>query len=299
MNGFIVINKLLGQRCTSLVNQASWLTKTKFGHGGTLDSTAQGLVLLLAGKGTRLTETAMDWPKTYRAQVRLGFETTTDDASGEALSLPSDTSHVTLRDVSLALQRQLGWVPQEPPQISALRVDGQRAHQRARQGQQVLFKPRFVQNISFRSLEMKGDEVSFEVTCHRGGYIRSIARQLGRQLGVGGHLTSLERLTLGPLSLEGALSGADITEKSLVQFLRPLDEFARLLPHIEVDADVGKRLLAGLPQWFHSLNRVQFGRYPSKTLALICPQVISLCEVCKIEGKWCVRAKANLGRDEA
>lgn len=298
MNGFVVVHKQVGVRCTDLVNRASRLTGSKVGHAGTLDSTASGVVLLLFGAATRLTETVMDWPKTYQASVRLGFETESDDYAGAPRGPRQEPGAVTLRAAELALIGQLGVVAQEPPQISALRVDGERAHRLARSGRMVQFAPRFVHNVAVRNLTLEGDRVNFQLTCHRGGYVRSVARLLGRQLGVGGHIASLERLNLGPLTLEGALSSEEITAQSLGLNLRPLEDLARYLPYIEADKFVGHRLLAGLPQWLSVLPNWHFETARSTCpLAVLTPQVISLCDLTVLEGRPCLKARVNLRRD--
>lgn len=300
LNGFLVLNKALGCRCTDLVRRCSRLTgQKKVGHAGTLDSTAQGLVVMLFGPATRLTEAVMEFPKTYEATVRFGWETDTDDASGAPTTERRSDEGVTFQTLERALLSQMGLTAQEPPRISALRVDGQRAHKLARGGAKFEFRPRFVENRSFsRPVRQPDGTWRFLFTCHRGGYLRSVARLAGRWLGCGAHLAALRRLSLGPLTLEGALDSETLSEERIRSFLRPAEELVRFLPHCEAGPDVERRLCGGLPQWFDRLPPLEFSPGGAAgPVAVLTPGHLSLCDRCLDEaGKVCLKARANVAR---
>ncbi len=182
----------------------------RVGHTGTLDPFASGLLVLCIGKATRLAEYYQGLPKTYVAEIQLGIETTTDDVTGDMIGQvqPISFSHQALEE---KLQEFLGPQEQIPPSFSAKKIGGQRAYRMARAGKNVVLKPSII-NIYQLDVEqpLQGDRVTIRVSCSAGTYIRSLARDLGHALGVGGCLASLRRLTMGGLHVNQALTPEEV-----------------------------------------------------------------------------------------
>ena len=214
VNGLLLIDKPVGMRSTECVNMIRHAfrnsgTPCRVGHAGTLDSTASGLLVILLGAATKLSERVMSLPKEYRATLRLGRSTDTCDAAGATISEGSFDA-VTDEDIRRIAFSFLGWRMQRPPEISAVKIKGRPAHKLARAGKEVKIEPRpvFVRSISCSPLR----DGAFDVTvrCGRGTYIRSIARDMGEKLGCGAYVESLRRFSIGPFTVENAAHPADV-----------------------------------------------------------------------------------------
>ena len=193
------------------VKRASGLKKV--GHGGTLDPVATGVLPICLGQATRMMDYLVDGKKEYRGLVELGVETDTYDSAGQ-VTARTDPSGISAARVEAALDRFKGEIDQVPPMYSALKREGKRLYDLARSGVQVDLEPRrvMVEDISLESYESPLASVS--VKCGRGFYMRSLAHDLGAELGVGGNLKALVRTRSGPFSLEDALS-LDAAEEGL------------------------------------------------------------------------------------
>ncbi len=218
-SGFLVLDKPVGVRSTQCVERVRALLggKTKVGHGGTLDSTASGTLVILIGEATRLSDLVMAFPKVYRAEVAFGTETLTDDYSGEPLKTsPFDT--IDARRIDAQLVSFLGWRLQLPPNVSALRTGGERAHRKIRSGADPELAPRpvFIERICRTSVLSPTGHVAFEILCSKGTYVRAFARDLGRQLECCAHLSGLVRTRIGPYSCDApcAVRWEELDEKT-------------------------------------------------------------------------------------
>ncbi len=217
--GILLLHKPRGIRsatCVSLLKRLGG-GKLKIGHAGTLDSTAEGLLVLLTGRATRLSQYIMNFPKTYLVTVQFGVVTNTDDASGEILEknvLPS--SEILGEMADRLLPAFLGTRLQRPPNISAVHVEGKRAHAIARSGEtpHIAAKPVSIYSLRRISAPDPQGRISFEVVCSKGTYVRSLARDMGERLGVGGHVESLTRSTLGLWNLSEALPLRALEERN-------------------------------------------------------------------------------------
>jgi tRNA pseudouridine55 synthase len=189
--------------------------KLALGHGGTLDPFAEGLLLVLAGQATRLMELMHPLPKTYVAEVAWGVETDTCDLQGKPLGDPV-LPELSPGGLDAALAPFLGWTEQVPPATSAKKIDGEAAYKKAHRGEDVVMKPCRVFLLSARWLAHDLPRRStLELTCRGGYYVRSLARDLGRALGCGAHLSALRRTAIGPWGDPGEgqerlLTGADL-----------------------------------------------------------------------------------------
>ena len=179
----------------------------RVGHAGTLDPLATGVLPILFESATRLAEFALKLPKTYVADIHFGFTTATDDAEGERQAV-GDPSGLAASDVGAGLGKFVGRILQEPPAFSAVKIGGKRAYKLARQGQEPRPHAREVEVYEARLVEFNAGPEAIarvEIRCGSGTYLRSIARDLGRNLGVGGYLGRLVRTSYGPLTIETAV----------------------------------------------------------------------------------------------
>lgn len=209
-HGILLVDKAPDRTSHDVVARVRWLLGTKkVGHAGTLDPMATGLLVLGVGQGTRLLTHLVGLDKTYLATIRLGLSTTTDDAEGEKTGAISDASGLTRPAVEAALRPLRGDIMQVPSTVSAIKIDGKRAYARARAGEAVELEARPVTIRRFEIIGMRAQDPFLDldviVTCSSGTYVRALARDLGRALGVGGHLTALRRTEIGPFAVEDAV----------------------------------------------------------------------------------------------
>ena len=177
--------------------------KIKVGHAGTLDPLATGLLIVCTGKSTKRINQVQGLDKEYVATIKLGAETPSYDAETEESHI-HDISHLTIDQVEEAMHSFIGQIDQIPPIYSAVKQDGKRLYELARKGEEVEVKSRQVHIHEFEMLENKWPEILAKVTCSKGTYIRSLAHDLGRKLGVGAYLTDLIRTSIGSYQLSAA-----------------------------------------------------------------------------------------------
>jgi tRNA pseudouridine55 synthase len=251
ISGWLVVDKPAGITSTSVVNKVKWaFDAQKAGHAGTLDPDATGVLAVALGEATKTVPYITDALKCYRFVVRLGVATRTDDAEGEVIETRETRPTDALIDEALAGFR--GDIQQIPPQFSAVKVEGARAYDIARAGGEMDLAPR---PLWVESLEMiarvDDDHVELEMVCGKGGYVRSIARDLGQALGCLGHVLWLRRTWSGPFqSSQGiALEVLDAGAKTsaLDTHLLPLELGLRDLPELPTTAEGAARLRNGNP----------------------------------------------------
>jgi tRNA pseudouridine55 synthase len=245
VHGLLVLDKPAGLTSRDAVDRAAkWFPrKTKIGHAGTLDPLATGVLVLAVGQATRLIEYVQAMTKVYRTRIRLGATSDTDDADGtvtpSAAAVPVDEAVVRT-----ALNAFLGDISQTPPAYSAARVEGRRAYDLARRGADVTLAPRTVRIDRIDIREYCWPDLELDIHCGKGTYIRSIARDLGQGLGVGGHVTVLRRLRIGPFAVEDAVS-LDADAETAHRKLLPTSAAVGHLPAVRVTADEAARLRNG------------------------------------------------------
>lgn len=244
MNGLLVIDKPGGMTSRDAVNRVQrWFPrKTKIGHTGTLDPLATGVLVVCVGTATRLADYVQAGWKTYVSRFRLGATSTTDDADGTVTE--AGAAPVSREDIDRELKRFVGVVEQTPPSFSAMKVDGRRAHALARAGVDVKLKARPVCIGAVRVVGYSWPWLDVEVDCGKGTYIRSIARDLGAGLGVGGMVQTLRRTRVGPFSVEQGV-GVDEKPADLAARLRPMAEALGGMPCIGLSADELRRFRMG------------------------------------------------------
>ena len=250
VDGWLIVDKPAGPGSTAVVSKARWAFRAqKAGHAGTLDPLATGLLAIAFGEATKTIPYAQDGLKSYRFTVRLGARTTTDDAEGEVVATsarrPSDT------EIAAALIAFEGEIEQVPPQFSAVRVEGERAYDLAREGVELDLAPRplWVERLALVA-RPDPDNAELELVCGKGGYVRSIARDLGEALGCHAHVVALTRTASGGFTLEQAVpfDGLDaIREAGGDKLLLPLEAGLADLPEVRVRAPDAERLRRGNP----------------------------------------------------
>ena len=221
ISGWVILDKPVGMGSTPCVGKLRWLYQAaKAGHAGTLDPLASGMLPIALGEATRTVPYVMDGEKTYRFTVSWGSATNTDDLEGEV----TETSDKRPNEQAVLdiLDNYTGEIQQIPPKFSAVKINGERAYKLARDGEEVEIAARTVSIHELNLVEHTGDTSTFEVLCGKGTYVRSLARDMGRELGCFGHISVLRRTTVGPFSEEDMVPLDKLTE--LEGELEKLDE---------------------------------------------------------------------------
>lgn len=244
MNGFLLVDKAGGMTSHDVVAKArKKLGTKKVGHAGTLDPMATGVLVLGVGRATKLLQYVVDGTKCYEATIRLGQSTHTDDREGEIIET-IDSSEVSYELIQSELEKFVGEISQRPSSVSAIKIDGKSAHQRVRDGEEVILPSRLVtiSEIQLLGIETIGKfkDVNVIVTCSAGTYIRAVARDLGEVLKVGGHLTELRRTLVSPFGI------SECTDLEKAELISVADGISRILPTRTLD--------------FSELNEISFGR---------------------------------------
>lgn len=249
-DGLVVVDKPGGMTSHDVVSRVRRLAGTrKVGHAGTLDPMATGVLVLGVNRATRLLGHLMLTEKAYDATIRLGVATTTDDAEGEVTAVVA-TDGLDEATIRAAAAGFTGDLLQVPTAVSAIKVDGKRAYQRVRDGEEVELKARPVTVHELTVTDVRGDELDVSVRCSSGTYIRAIARDLGAALGVGGHLTALRRTAVGPYTLADAhtLDALADAPPGLQGALMPIAEAARAaFPAADLDERQAGDVRVGRP----------------------------------------------------
>lgn len=262
VNGWLVVDKPAGVGSTTVVNKVKWaFGAQKAGHAGTLDPAATGVLAVALGEATKTVPYVTDAVKCYRFRVTLGAATTTDDAEGTVIE--TRDMRPTDAEIAAALGAFRGEIEQVPPQFSAVKVDGERAYDLARGGEvmDLAARPLWVER-----LEMIGrpdaDHVDLEMVCGKGGYVRSIARDLGRALGCLGHVAWLRREWSGPFNASEGVSLEEIDRLAkspeIDALLLPLELGLADLPELPCTPEGAVRLKNGNPGMVFS-STAQYG----------------------------------------
>lgn len=251
ISGWLVVDKPAGVTSTTVVGKVRWaLDAKKAGHAGTLDPEATGVLAIALGEATKTVPYITDALKAYTFTVTLGAATNTDDAEGEVVATsalrPSDA------EIKAAFGTFIGDIMQVPPQFSAVKVDGQRAYKKARDGEEMdlAARPLWVDELVLTD-RPDADHVVLEMTCGKGGYVRSVARDLGAMLGCYGHVQSLRRIWSGPFDVEDGITLDQIDALArtpeLDTYILPLETGLSDLPEVTCPAESVAKLRNGNP----------------------------------------------------
>jgi tRNA pseudouridine55 synthase len=260
LNGWIILDKPVGLGSTQAVSavkralREAGEPKTKVGHGGTLDPLASGVLPIALGEATKLAGRMLDATKTYDFTIRFGEETDTLDLEGKAVAT-SDVRPATA-DLVAVLPRFIGPIHQVPPAFSALKVEGKRAYELARAGEEVELAGRDITIQSLTLVSADADQATLSATVSKGTYIRSLARDIAHALGTVGHVTMLRRTRAGPFALKQAISLDFLRDaakaRALTRTVLPLEAGLDDIPGLPVTPDQARLLrhgqqLVGIP----------------------------------------------------
>jgi tRNA pseudouridine55 synthase len=242
MHGFVLVDKPAGETSRRTLDRIIRPLKLRGGNEGTLDPFATGLLLVAVGRATRLFDYFKDCRKEYVGTIRLGRETDTFDCEGTVVADEPVPAHLTQETVDSVIRKYTGDIDQVPPKYSAVHVNGKRAYERARAQESFTLKPRRVTVFSLQCLDRTREHITIRTTVSAGTYIRSLARDIARDLGTVGHLTSLRRMAIGPLVVDDALPPEKITRECV----RPPQDIISWLPRVDVTSEQAARLRNGV-----------------------------------------------------
>lgn len=252
VHGWLVLDKPQGLTSTAAVGIVKRLFNAqKAGHAGTLDPLATGILPIALGEATKTVPYIVDGAKRYRFTARWGIATDTDDSEGQITN--SDGRLPASDEITAVLAEFTGEIQQTPPRYSAIKIDGERAYDLAREGTEVKLDARPVVIDRLTLIATDGEETDFEADCGKGTYVRALARDIGRRLGTFGHVTSLRRLRVGPFEEEDAVPLPDIEAAAeapdaadrLAALLAPLETALGELLDVPVSRDDAMRLRRG------------------------------------------------------
>lgn len=261
LHGWLNLDKPQGITSTQAIGRVRRiLNAQKLGHAGTLDPLATGILPIALGEATKTIQFAQDRDKVYSFTVQWGAATNTDDSEGTIIK--TSDKRPAEADILALLPRFIGDIEQTPPQFSAIKIDGERAYDLAREGQVVEIKSRPVTVYDLHMTAFEGDSATFELHCGKGTYVRSIARDLGDLLGCYGHVTVLRRLAVGGFNVENSIT-LDLFEKMMVnsapdQVLLPVETVLDDIPALAMTAEEISRIRQG--QTLKFLSRPDFDR---------------------------------------
>ncbi|AOG09408.1 MAG: tRNA pseudouridine(55) synthase TruB [Alphaproteobacteria bacterium] len=257
ISGWLILDKPVDFGSTEAVGKIKWLFNAqKAGHAGTLDPLASGMLPIALGDATKTVPYVMDGRKIYEFTVTWGEERSTDDLEGEVTQ--SSDKRPAKSDIEALLPNYTGTISQIPPQFSAIKIAGERAYDLARDGETVEIPSREVEVHRLTLLNCEGDKAHFEVECGKGTYVRSLARDFGRDLGCYGHISSLRRTFVAPFAEEMMVPLAELVALEAIEdrderlaaldaFLGDTAEALSALPQLRITDDQAHRLRMGNP----------------------------------------------------
>ena len=282
--GVLVCDKPQGLSSHGVVSRIRrWYGTKKVGHAGTLDPMATGVLVLGLGRGTKLLGYITGVSKTYLATIRLGSSTPTDDADSEpdSFAAPQALAAVDTAAIEAAVAAQRGIIDQVPSAVSAIKVDGRRSYARVRAGEDVELKGRRVEVSAFEIIDIRFAaeeghiDVDVEIDCSSGTYVRALARDIGTELGVFGHLTALRRIRVGEFELDRAVTLPEDLDTPPAELISLAEAARTLLPVVRVGAEEAKALMQG-----KTVTAADRGSQATGTVAVVCEDtLVSVAEV--------------------
>ena len=281
-NGLIIIDKEAGFTSHDVVSRVrKILSFRKVGHTGTLDPDATGVLPICIGKGTRVSDMLVMSDKEYVAKVRMGTVTDTQDISGKVLSV-EDCAHITRKEIEDAIGHFIGEIEQIPPMYSAIKIDGQKMYDLARQGIEVERKPRKITIYDIVLCEVENSTFTMKVRCSKGTYIRTLCHDIGQYLGCGACMETLRRTGSSIFGIEDAITLSQlekaVMEGRLDRVILPVDTVFTQYDPVIVDDEIKTRLKNGAPSMVP---------YPEGTYRVydVYKKFIAIGEVKKINGR--------------
>lgn len=239
------VNKPAGLTSRDVVNRIERLVRpTRAGHAGTLDPLATGVLVVCLGRATRLVEYIQRYPKRYCAEFRLGCTSDTEDIEGTVVELPN-ACRPEFSALGAALERFLGTIAQVPPAYSAIKVSGERAYAKARRGETVALAPRSVEIYGLQLLSYEYPTLTLQIDCGSGTYVRSLGRDLAREVGTEAVMSRLKRTAIGPYRIEEAVALDALSAETLEDHLLRPETAMGLLPTVVLEREEVIRVVRG------------------------------------------------------
>ncbi len=272
VDGLLNIDKPRDLTSHDVVAGVRRLTRVgRVGHAGTLDPQATGILLIGLGQGTKLTQFLHEHPKTYRATLKLGVRTDSGDAAGKVVEV-RPVKGMGREEVETVLAGFHGTIEQIPPMYSALKHQGQRLYTLARQGIEIARQPRRVQMRRLTLIHLTAEELSVEVECSSGTYIRVLADDIGARIGCGAHLAALVRTTIGPYTLSRALTlpalKEAVSQGDWQRHVIAVSMAGAAFPHLLVTSAAAQSLVHGVPPTKHGIVRLVGSFEAEETVAV-------------------------------
>lgn len=236
MDGVIIINKQKNFTSHDVVNVIrKKLNIKKVGHTGTLDPNATGVLPILVGKATKISKYLIEHDKTYIATIKLGEKTDTGDSEGQVIEEKLVPTDLKKEDINNALQSFLGKQKQVPPMYSAIKINGKKLYEYAREGKEVNLEAREIEIYKIQLLEYKNSKIKFEVECSKGTYIRTLCEDIAKKLGTVGYMEELQRTKVNNFKIGDSVLLDDITLENVKENLIKTEEVFKEKDKIELD----------------------------------------------------------------
>lgn len=257
MNGIIVINKSKGCTSHDIVKRAKRILNEKVGHTGTLDPNATGVLPLLVGKGTQISKYIINHDKTYEAILQLGTKTDTADGEGNILET-EEVSEESLQQINIdkVFKSLIGKQNQVPPMYSAIKVNGKKLYEYAREGKEVKLEAREIEIYKIELLEYQNNKIKFEVECSKGTYIRTLCEDIAKKLGTVGYMEELQRTKVNNFRIEDSILLDDITLENAEKNMIKIEEVFKEKETIELDNKKLELFLNGVKLTYNLPNSI-------------------------------------------
>lgn len=254
MDGVIIINKQKGFTSHDIVNAIrKKLDIKKVGHTGTLDPNATGVLPILVGKATKISKYLIEHDKTYIATIKLGEKTDTGDSEGQVIETKKVSENLEKEEIEQALTDFLGKQKQLPPMYSAIKINGKKLYEYAREGQEVKVEPRDIEIYKIKLLEYKNNKIKFEVECSKGTYIRTLCEDIANKLGTLGYMEELQRTKVNNFDIKDAISLEYLDKVTIKEKIISIEEIFKDKPNIDLNNGKLELFLNGV-QLTHDLN---------------------------------------------
>lgn len=257
MDGLILINKQKGFTSHDAVNVIrKKLNTKKVGHTGTLDPNATGVLPILVGKATKISKYLMEHDKTYIATIKLGEKTDTGDSEGQVIEEKSIPADLKKEDINNALQNFFGKQKQVPPMYSAIKINGKKLYEYAREGKEVKLEAREIEIYKIELLEYQNNKIKFEVECSKGTYIRTLCEDIAKKLGTVGYMEELQRTKVNNFRIEDSILLDDITLENAEKNMIKIEEVFKEKETIELDNKKLELFLNGVKLTYNLPNSI-------------------------------------------
>ena len=257
MDGLILINKQKGFTSHDVVNVIrKKLNTKKVGHTGTLDPNATGVLPILVGKATKISKYLMEHDKTYIATIKLGEKTDTGDSEGQVIEEKSIPADLKKEDINNALQNFFGKQKQVPPMYSAIKINGKKLYEYAREGKEVKLEAREIEIYKIELLEYQNNKIKFEVECSKGTYIRTLCDDIAKKLGTVGYMEELQRTKVNNFRIEDSILLDDITLENAEKNMIKIEEVFKEKETIELDNKKLELFLNGVKLTYNLPNSI-------------------------------------------